>query len=275
MKKIVSLFAVLLILASCAEKFDRSKIDKLDNMYANNNIMSTTVIKYNYKNGVLDSINGKVLNITEYGLRGNLTYYEDREKNEFQKNSFKGTIMTESDIYSISDSTLKHKIKYSYKDNIVTDSYFDKEGKPLKKYVHYLNQAENDTLYEEYSKDDKLAMKSINKYDSIGPKFMRVIDIETPQANYTLERINNSTSKYHYTYLQKDINDSIQMKDSAVYNTFGKMAEHIRTMYRKDQNIHTHIKYNYLTEDGLIDNMVFYNEEGQPLFVHQYKYEKY
>lgn len=272
MKRIIFLSAIAFSLVSCGNKFDKSKIEKLDNEFANNNILTCTVLRYQYNNGVLDSTNIDTVSVDEYGLRGNLKYSKNKAQNEYIKNSFEGTDVKETEIYRISDDSLVYKVKYSDKGNTTTDQYYDAKGKPAKKIVHHKDAMGRDTLYEIY-KDDKLINKYTNTFDSIGAKTFTFDDYENAKYNYTRNRVNDD--KYSPVYVQKDANDSIRLEDKLAYDKSGKKTRFTRTVFGNNENVYVDYKYTYLTEDGLIEKIETFDESGAPVYVDIYKYLKY
>ena len=245
------------------------------NEYTRNNIKSYTITRYEYKFGKIDTLNAKLKEYFEYDKNGNLIEHHDLNiLDEITKNSYNDTVLIEATVYKI-DGTLKRRHFYSYSNNCVIDSIFERESPPYRGKITYYDVLKRDSLSIEYNSDNKLREK--RTYDEYGLKsetyiFRYIFTSRTSSSNMTRE----NNDKYVKKYLTKDGKGNIEWDETKTYDEKGRLNNCVSIGYRYNASgnlIKT--EYQYIDNTHLVDQYITYDRKGDQISLYKYDYTKF
>lgn len=237
------------------------------NIFTINKIKSCAVYKYTYKFGVIDSLSKKLTSLNEYDKLGNLS--SQLFNDNITKYKYQDTTLIESVSYDMTGE-INEKRRFYYNGKSIIDSIYDKGGLYAGRIIKYVDSYGRDSISTDYDKKGKATLILKRFYDNLGLKQFDWIDLEDDAYSTFSYRLSNDKS-INKT-IEKYRNGNISYENTEYYNDKGLIESYIRYTYYSGKRNYIKSEYHYIDSTELIDKRIFYQESGEPQYIHIYEY---
>lgn len=259
------IIVIALLTIACSELATQNKVQ---NPFAENGIQSYEVIEMEIHPSGIEA-GGLVFKQAEFDKDGKLLKEILTDISYTSAYIYKDSLLVET-IMTNGDGLVISTEKMEYKGNQVTELNFGENNEPGRIRTLYKDKEGRDTLIVYTTADNDFLYRLSNRYDAIGLK--ESIMYTDDDTTYTIRKSDNKL-KQIFESMKPD--GTLIYKETKTYDDKGREVEFLYDGFGtpgvKDISHHKTI----YQDNGLIESILYYDSEGNPVKREVYEYKKF